>query len=1015
MKTPTIKDIRTAAAARQTRRARRKTLLLSLGWLVIVGVVLVGVVLPKVVRSQLESRLQTAFDRTVVVGAVEANLLTLGVTVSDGLVEDRDGQLLAKWDRLHVNLRAIALMRGRAGFDAIELEGFEGRVVVDREGKLNFDDLFAGEGETEAETDEGWGDLEIGRLEVTGAQIDFADESRSAPFTTSFGPVSFSLQDFHTRGDPQAPYRFEAVTEAGEKLQWGGTLSLTPLRSSGRLALSDFQIRKYKPYYDPAINFEVRDGVLSGATDYVWEAGEGGGSLSLVGGALGVKNLGLSHESTGPVAVEVGEINLTGINYESWSTRLGIEQISWDGGRLAMVRSQMGVDIERWFGGESEQSDETAFRVEIGKLGVENVKVDWRDETNLRPVTLIADKFSLAVMNLNTADLAAAVPVAMGLDFEDGGRVTVTGETGLSPFRPALMIAAEALKLERYSPYVEASIPTRISQGDFMLKGSMGMVGDGLVFRGDAALSGVKLATLGDEELAGWEDLQIEGLSYANEPTTWAIESIRWVRPEGRLQVRRDGALNWNRGAGSEPEEPSIEMRGPALAEEGTEAVDDDAVVRVDRVELVEAHVEFSDESLPRKAQVTLTGLSGTLVGLSSLQVGRGEAELSGFIDGKAPVTISGDFNPLGTPAYTDLKMKFDRVDLGGMGGYVSKYAGYQLARGRLSLDVDFKLEDRVIRSSTVATLDDFELGEKFSSPDATQLPVKLAVALLQDRAGQIVIDLPVEGALDDPTFRVGRVIGRVLGNVLTKAATAPFSLLGGMLGEGRGDPNTIGFTAGLTTLEDGGMQKLSRMAQALSDRPLLVLEVKSGVDLALDAAALQPLLLERDLRLAGGVAEDSSEPWTQSERMASLVTRFTQVFGHPPIDLEGQLPPPTEPAEPSAEEAIPLAAAEVDPSLLGWLKRVLGGNAKTVGEEEPVEVENPLPEVIPELPALPAEEIAARLLAQIEVSENDLESLANARAEAVVDYLVERGFSETRITVLPFEAGAMEVKLGLR
>gem|GEM_PF-1052895 len=1015
MKTPTIKDIRTAAAARKTRRARRKTLMWSLGGLVITGVVLVGVVLPKVVRSQVESRLRTGFDRTVVVGGVETSLRTFGVTVSDVLVEDRDGQLLAKWDRLHVNLRAMALMRGRAGFDAIELEGFEGRVVVDREGKLNFDDLFVGGGETKTEADEGWGDWEIGRLEVTGAQIDFTDESRSAPFKTRFGPVSFSLQDFHTRGDPQAPYRFEAITEAGEKLQWGGTLSLTPLRSSGRLALSDFQIRKYKPYYDRAINFEVRAGVFSGATDYVWEAGEGGGSLSLVGGAFGVKNLRLSHESTGPVAVEVGELNLTGINYESWSTRLGIEQISWDGGRLAMVRSQLGVDIERWFGGESEQSDETPLQVEIGKLGVKNVKLDWRDETNPRPVRLVVDKFSLAVMNLKTADLTAAVPVVMGLDFEDGGRLTVTGETGLSPFRPALIVAAEALKLERYSPYVEAKRGPRISQGDFMLKGSMGMVGEGLVFRGDAALSGVKLATLGDEELAGWEDLQIEGLSYASEPTTWAIGSIRWIRPEGRLQVRRDGALNWNRAAGSEREEPSIQMQGPALAKAGTEAVDDDAVVRVDRVELVEAHIEFTDESLPRKAHVTLTRLSGTLLGLSSLQVSRGEVELSGFIDGKAPVTISGDFNPLGAPAYTNLKMKFDRVDLGGVGGYVSKYAGYQLARGRLSLDVDFKLEDRVIRSSTVATLDDFELGEKFRSPDATQLPVKLAVALLQDRAGQIVIDLPVEGALDDPTFRVGRVIGRVLANVLTKAATAPFSLLGGMWDEGRGDPNTIDFSAGLTMPEDGGMQKLSRLAQALSDRPLLALEVKSGVDVALDAAALRPLLLERDLRLAGGVAEGSAESWTQSERMASLVTRFTQVFGHPPIDLAGELPPLAEPAEPSADEAIPLVAAAVDPSLLDWLKRVLGGKAKTVGEEELGEAENPLPEVIPELPALPAEEIAARLLAQIKVSESDLESLANARAQAVVDYLVGRGFAETRITVLPFEAGAMQVKLGLR
>lgn len=980
----------------------------------IAGVLLIAVVLPKVVRSQVELRLQAVFDRTVVVGGVETNLLTLGVTISEVLVEDRDGQMLAKWDQLHVNLRALDLVRGRAGFDAIKLDGFAGRVVVDREGKLNFADLLASGGEQETTSDDGLGDWDIGRLELNGAQIDFADESRSAPFATSFGPVSFSLQDFHTRGDPQAPYSFEAVTEAGETLQWGGTLSLTPLRSSGRITLSDFQLRKYAPYYDHAIDFEVRDGVVSGETDYVWEADENGGNVSLSGGTFGLINVALSHDPTGSTAVEVSELQLTGIGYESSSARIEIGEIDWSGGRVALVRNQSGIDIGHWFESESKESGKSTLQVEIEKLGVSKVEVEWRDETNSRPVALIADAVSLTAMNLNTADLAAAVALTIELNFAEGGRLRISGETGLSPFRPALMLEADALKLERYSPYVEENLNTRFMQGDLSLKGSMGMVGEGLVFRGDGALTGVKLATRGDEELAGWEDLQIGGLSYASDPTTWVIESMRWIRPEGRLHVRRDGSLNWNSAAGSESGVPSVEIQGPTLADDADESAGDESVVRVDRVELVEAYVEFSDESLPRKAQATLTGLSGTLLGLSSLQVGRGEAQLNGFIDGQAPVVISGDFNPLGTPAYTNLKMKFDRVDLRSLGGYVSKYAGYQLERGRLSLDVDFKLEDREIRSSTVATLDDFELGEKFNSPDATKLPVKLAVALLKDSGGQIVIDLPVEGALDDPDFRYGRVVGRVLANLLTKAATAPFSLLGGMLSGGIDDPNTIDFAAGLTALGDGGIQKLDRIADALGNRPLLELEVKSGVDAEADTVALRPLLLERELRLTGGVMEDSSKPWTDSDRMASLVTRYTQTFGHPPIDPDGELPPPVAPAEFPVDVENPVTETEVDPTLLDWVKRVFRGDSGTVEEQASVEAETPLPMLIPELPALPAEEIAAQLLERIEVGESDLTALANARAQSVVDYLIERGFPEARITVLPADLDAMQVKLGL-
>ncbi len=63
------------------------------------------------------------------------------------------------------------------------------------------------------------------------------------------------------------------------------------------------------------------------------------------------------------------------------------------------------------------------------------------------------------------------------------------------------------------------------------------------------------------------------------------------------------------------------------------------------------------------------------------------------------------------------------------------------------------------MESKNVITLDQFTFGEKVDSPDATQLPVRLAIAILKDRDGKIVLDVPVEGSLDDPKFRIGKVV----------------------------------------------------------------------------------------------------------------------------------------------------------------------------------------------------------------------------------------------------------------
>ena len=68
-------------------------------------------------------------------------------------------------------------------------------------------------------------------------------------------------------------------------------------------------------------------------------------------------------------------------------------------------------------------------------------------------------------------------------------------------------------------------------------------------------------------------------------------------------------------------------------------------------------------------------------------------------------------------------------------------------------------------------------------SPTATSLPVKLAVALLKDRNGEIHLDIPVTGSIDDPQFSIWSIIWQIIGNLITKAVTSPFALLGSMFG----------------------------------------------------------------------------------------------------------------------------------------------------------------------------------------------------------------------------------------
>ena len=155
------------------------------------------------------------------------------------------------------------------------------------------------------------------------------------------------------------------------------------------------------------------------------------------------------------------------------------------------------------------------------------------------------------------------------------------------------------------------------------------------------------------------------------------------------------------------------------------------------------------------------------------------------MMDGVGPAGITGTINPFSGTQTNSIKISVKDMDLTPASPYSGKFAGYRIAEGKLNLDLAYEIVGTKLNSKNVITLDQFTFGEKVESPDATHLPVRLAVAILKDREGKIVLDVPIEGRFDDPKFRIGKVVWRAIENILVKVATSPFSLLGAVFGGG--------------------------------------------------------------------------------------------------------------------------------------------------------------------------------------------------------------------------------------
>ena len=186
----------------------------------------------------------------------------------------------------------------------------------------------------------------------------------------------------------------------------------------------------------------------------------------------------------------------------------------------------------------------------------------------------------------------------------------------------------------------------------------------------------------------------------------------------------------------------------------------------------------FSDYHLKTPFVTTFYNLGGRISGLTSDEKNVAEVDLRGNLENHSPLTIAGTINPLRKNLFLDLKINFSDIELSPTSPYTGTYLGYTVEKGKLFLELSYHIEDKNLTSENKLFFDQLTFGKKVDSDQATSLPVRLAVALLKDRKGEIHIDLPVTGRTDDPEFSIWRLVFQVLRNLLVKAATSPFALL---------------------------------------------------------------------------------------------------------------------------------------------------------------------------------------------------------------------------------------------
>ncbi|MGH7229586.1 MAG: DUF748 domain-containing protein [Nitrospiraceae bacterium] len=991
----------------QRRLSKRTTLTLWLGALLALYAGIGFFIAPILIKSRLESTLPEQLGHPVTVKEVRLNPFALSLTVRGFEISDHDRSALIGFDELYVNLELASIINRAVTFDAIRLQLPYAVVRIKEDGTLNLLDLRptpggatpAAESAQSAlpkQEDQKLPAVIVKVLQFDRGVLEFHDDSKSTPFSADIVPITFTLLNFSTEPDSPDSLSFAAEIDPGEKLEWRGTLYFQPLRSEGTVILTGLKARTLWEYIQDLVRFEITDGAIDLKADYEVGAGSDTLQASVKTGEFKLTKFALGEKGGKESLVTIPAFSIEGIKADLPSRQVQIASVRSSDARISGWLGKDGrVNYQTLFAGEASQaampeeprpgasadSSKKPWTVRIKEVSIENYGISFEDRRPATPVRLFLEPLRVKLTNV-TSQLDSKVDLDLFVRINDTGTIATTGTIAMQPLSMDLALDVSKIALGPFQPYVDPIAELTLNSGAANLKGHLSYGSPkraGPLMHFDGMVSIVKLAAqdrLLNKDFLRWDALSVNGLKLNVMPTSVAVSTIVVKKPYVRLIIGPDRTTNLQ-AILVKPDSADGTAAAQPPPTDAKRKAGEAAPVRIGAVQIVDGSAHFADFSLMPVVETGIYRMNGTIKGLSSKELSRADVSIESQVDNYAPVRVEGKINPLTSDAFTDITVSFKNVELTTVSPYSNKFAGYPIHKGKVSIDLMYKLSKNLLEAENKVVIDQLTLGEKVEGPDATSLPVKLAIALLKDRNGVIDIDLPVRGDLNDPDFQYGRLLLNVFMNLITKAVTSPFNLIAGLVGASGEELSGVQFPLGSASLPPASETKLKTLAKALADRPGLRLEVAGAADPGADATALAETKLHRELvklkleelQAAGKPAPAGADTilLTDTEQAALVRALYVKKFGRLP--------------EPSAQK-----------------------DSKA-----------------PEAPTVQIATLKGQLLGEMKVDESEIRLLAQERAKRIQDFLVTQvGIVPERVFLLDVKVDAKEaggsvaVKLGL-
>lgn len=967
---------------------------------IIIGLLIFFVVLgiagffiaPPIVKPLVMKKMSAALHRKASIEKISINPYTVSITIKGFSLEDPGSQKpFVAFDELYVNADlTTSIFRRALIFKKIVLKNPYLGIARKQDNSYNFSDLIPKD-EAKTKTETGKKEkpflLSLNNIQIINGSIDFQD----APNKTSHAVREMNISvpfisniEYHLANYVEP--KFSAVINNNKFELVGKTQPFLTSRSTNfDVDIQDLDVPFYLNYIPAKMNCKLKSARLDTKMKVHFIVNKDKSPSLALSGAVVLRKIVLDDLRNNKI-LQLPSLNINMISVEPLVPNIHLAQIALQSPELVIRRDKQGeinllnltkkqtaksAPAKKEPAADSKKKPEFKFKVD--NIALDKAGIAFIDsQPSSGPVNIRISPLTFTAVNLST-EKGAAGEVEIAGTLNKKSDLKASGTLALEPLNADLQLDLRNINIRDFQSYFTDNVKIDVTRGAISTAGKFSLTKDKkdapvVKYTGNISVS--NLATLDkaqSNDFLKWKKLSFQQIKFGYNPLFVNINSISLSDFYARIIINPDSTINvqdifsgketkeTQDAAEKQPDKKEIKKPVESKTKEKQEPAD----IRIGKIIFNNGHIDFSDRNIKPNYSANMLNLTGSLTGLSSKEFSRADVALKGNLGYGSPIDIIGKINPLGKNLYTDIKVSFQDIELSPMTPYSSKFLGYPIIKGKLNFNISYLIDKRKLNSENKVLINQLTFGDKVESPNAVKAPVTLAVSLLTDRNGQINLDIPVSGSLDDPKFRVWPIIWQIIVNLITKAVTSPFALLSSLTGGGE-ELSFIEFDYGSVVVTDDGQKKINMIGKALTERPNIKLDIEGYADAEKDRAALKRAELNRQVN---------------SQKLKDM---------------------PGDGGEQAAPEQIKLSAQEYDKYLRRAYRAAKFSRPRNI---------------LGMLKDLPPAEMERLMLANIEVTDSDLRQLAARRAGSVKERFLKSGNVADRIFIVEPKTLAPEKK----